>query len=1427
MRTFTFIYFAVIVSLQTVWANNIEIRTHRFTTRDGLSNNTVRHIYQDQKGFLWFSTLNGLDRYDGISFVNYHPSLKKSVSLVDNRIYNVVEDKNGCLWINTTSEQFSCFDLQAGRFVDYTGKGEYRNNYSKILLASNGNVWLWHPDNGFRCVKKQKGVYSSVAYKAEFRNVSSSKSNFVVESGKGDIWLGTKKGLTLVRNGKSFIVDKKSGFQAGVSFGGIAYFVTTDGSLLEWDTAHSCLQKVSSLPESIPEGGELSVTTNFVAGSKWYIFTQRGGYIYDFKARRNYVNAELNEKNITMTTDNKGDFWLYNKTGKLRWIKHHGGSMKEFQLIPPDKVGFIDNERYHVVQDSRGIVWISTYGNGLFAYMSQTGKLENFLSNQYDSNLFGSNFLNYVAEDRSGEIWVSCEYTGLSRITVVNGGSDRLFVENNTQNDRSNAIRVIHRMKNGEIWISTRRGGLYEYDSQLKNCKKRRNFSYNVYSIEQDAQNNVWLGTRGDGLCVGDEWYKNNPNDKTSLANNNIFCIYRDRRNRMWIGTFGEGLDLAVRKGNKYQFRHFFEGNVSQRQIRVIKEDRNGYLWIGTSDGLYIFNPDVFLGNPKAYYHFSINSGHLMSDDIKCLRCDKAGRMWFGMSGSGFGVCQPVKNNDYANLKFEFFSVTDGLVDNMVQSMEEDERGNMWISTEYGLSKMDYKRKSFVNFFLTSYQLGNVYSENTSCTGNNGELWFGTNYGLVKFDPGKLRPEPLDSKVNITHIKINGIDVFPDDPDSPLKGSISYAREIDLKYNQNSFVIDFSTFNYSDNNIILYSYKLVKYDKDWSVPSPLNFAAYKNLSPGTYRLEVKACNSNGVWNSTPTILVIHVHPPFWRTWWAFLFYFILLVILMFFVYRVAWNFTRLRNRISVEKQLTDYKLLFFTNISHEFRTPLTLIEGSLERIQGIKELPSSMQFPLKNMDKSVKRMMRLIDQLLEFRKMQHNKLSLALEEIDVIAFLKEIGTTFKDTADSKKMFFTFKSSVSSYMMFVDKGHVDKIIYNLLSNSFKYTPTGGKICFEVKVDEDAKNIKMIVKDNGVGVPKEKQSELFSRFMQSNFSGSSMGVGLHLSRELAEVHHGSIIFHENEGGGCVFILTLPTDKSIYKESDFLIPDNAILKEENNSFLLKESEPSVVYSQINPLNKKNILVIEDDTDVRMMLKDSLGTYFNVETEPDGTTGLKHAQDNEVDLIVCDVLMPGLSGYEVTSSLKSDLATSHIPVILLTALSTTENHIEGISRGADAYIVKPFSMKLLLARIFNLLEQRNKLRMKFSSEPGILLPAICTTDRDKDFVDRLHIILEKNLGNSDFSIDDFAVQMKMGRTIFYKKVRGITGYSPNEFIRVLRMKKAAELLLERNLTVSEVAYRVGIDDPFYFSKCFKTQFGVSPSAYMKGKADDKPQNT
>ena len=1397
---------------------SVEIRSNKLTTGDGLANNSIRYMFQDSKGFMWMGTVNGLSYYDGNSFVSIYPDPNLPVSLADPRIRNMEEDSNGFLWIATLSSLYSCYDLKHGRFVDFTGCGEYKQSYSKKIIASDQSIWLWDNNNGCRRVVYQDGQFSSQAYKKELGNLSSDEVLFVYESNDspGHVWIGTRQGLWKYHEGKLEAMDTQGeSWEHIFSYDQYTCIITGKKEIYRHSLSNNRLEKIASLTELGDTG---VITGSLRLQHQWVMFTATGSYILDPVTGKLRRFSRLNIKNGNVTRDNKGNAWVHNYTGNVWYVNTSTGDIKPFQFLSSEHLGYIDVERYSIIHDSRDIIWITTYGNGLFAYDLNTGGLQHFTFEVSHSSHINSNYLQYIIEDRSGGIWVSSEFSGLSHLEILNKGTLRIYPNGENASDRSNTIRMLLRGKNGNVFMANRMGTLYEYDAGLKNILRKEKFTHNVYSMCEDNEGQLWLGMRGIGLRIGpDQWYRHNSKDPGSLSNDNVYLIYRDRKGRMWIGTFGGGLNLAVKTDNGYQFKHFFQDSYGEKRVRVIQEDRNGMMWVGTNNGIYIFHPDSLIHAPKNYILYNHVNETFPSNEIRCLVNDHEGNMWIGTTGTGFAICNP--GDDYQHLTFDCYSMKDGLPNGVIQSIVEDQDHKMWIATEYGISRFTPATKQIENYYFSSHTLGNVYSENTACINTDGRLLFGTNYGLVALDTHKVENMEKPVSTVFTGLHINGTHMLPGMEDSPLDETMSYTRELKLKHYQNSFVIAFSTFNFL-SGASKYSYRMPPYDSEWSIPSAQNLATYRNLPPGKYQLQVKACNVAGMWGKESTLEII-IAPPFWQTTWAYLIYLVLIGIAGYFSFHIIRNFNRLRNRIAIEKQLTEYKLEFFTNISHEFRTPLTLIQGALNKLVNIENPPKEMQRPLRTMDKSTRRMLRLINQLLEFRKMQKSKLALSLEETDVIAFLYEIFLSFKDTSESKHMDFSFEPSQPSYKMYIDKGNLDKVTYNLLSNAFKYTPSNGKIIFKVDILEDKQQLRIQVIDNGIGIPKEKRSELFKRFMQSSFSHSSVGVGLHLTHELVNVHKGSISYEDNEGRGSVFTVILPTNSEIYQEKDFLVPNQLLIEEEEQQhakeFIREEKPEDTFQPPVDPLNKRKVLIIEDDTDIREFLKEEVGVYFEVEVAADGTSGFEKASTYDADLIICDVLMPGMSGFEVTRKLKNEFTTSHIPIILLTALDIEEKYQEGIESGADAYITKPFNVSLLLARIFKLIELRDKLRQKYSNEPGLAHSIICTNDKDQKFSAKLNEVLNEHMTDTEFSVNDFAGIMGLGRTVFYKKVRGVTGYSPYEYLRVMRLKKAAEMLLTEDLTIAEVAYSVGINDPFYFSKCFKNQFGVSPSAYRK----------
>lgn len=1138
----------------------IDVRVKFVTLQDGLPSNAVSDIYQDQKGFMWFSTNNGLARYDGNQMKVY---LQDSAyaSSSDRRVKRITEDKDfKYMWIYTASETFYCLDMTTGHLVDYLSEAkgwraqERPLHFTQSKLQENGLFYMWGPKDG------------------------------------------------------GLIVDYRDG-----------NFKVKHLSAKEMEAILPKLQDVKMADKQLVQ--------------KWKV------------------------PNGRVLTDNKGGKWIYNNTGILRKVV--GDSLITLRLLP-NETNYIDYERFNIVEDNHGLVWISTYGKGLFVFNHDLNQGQHFVANEKGESPIASNYLLCITADRRDGVWVSAEYGGVSHLQVMDKGVVRIFPNGRENLDLSNVVRMVKKQRDGSVMVGTRDGCLYHYSADMAQMLVKSHFDSNIYSVVEMPQGRMWIGTRGKGIygIPG-----------LDFKNKKVFCLKPDDRGRMWIGTFGEGLSVAIPRGEGYEVRTFFADSVGLNEVRCLAIDRKGMLWGGTSGGLFCVDPTRFAADGKGLRVYKRGS------EIHDMLVDRQGRLWLTVPGEGL-VCMQDGN-------FRILDASQGLINNMVQSVVETEDGNLWVSTQQGVSCWKAKDNSFDNYLFSRVMMGNVYNENSAVCLDDGRVLLGGNYGLTIINPSR-----------ISHVKGQTSVVFTSHP---------YSDEMTLSYEERSPKINFSTLDYSDVNNVKYTYWLEGYDSSWSVPSPTPWVNYQNLPFGSYRLHVKASYSDGIWGKE-SVLDISVEPPFYLSVWAWVFYALFLTVVIVMVVKSIREKNILKGKIKFEQEFTRYKLVFFTNIAHEFRTPLTLIQGSLEkekRIMKTNHWQLELEKTVRTMDKSVQRMLRLIDQLLEFRKMQAGKLKLSLQETDVVMFVQGICKMFDDAAESKQIDFKFESQLPAYLMYLDQQKMDKVVFNLLSNAFKYTHAKGTISVSLSFT-DVMTIR--VADTGVGIPQEKREQLFSRFMQSSYTGESFGIGLHLTHELVRTHHGEITYQENEGGGSVFVVTIPLQKDCYEASDFLVKDSPILKAD----LTKERDgqeekttDAVPSAPSAPLNRRTILLIEDDNDVREFLLSELESCFDLKVASDGKAGIAMAKELDVDLIVSDVMMPGMNGFELTKRLKNSFETSHIPIILLTALSTDENVLEGTESGADAYITKPFSPQLLMARILQLLNQREILRQKFGKVP------------------------------------------------------------------------------------------------------------------------------
>ena len=1349
----------------------IEVKAKRVTIQEGLPSNVVSDMQHDQKGFLWFSTYNGLARYDGNVVTTYFDSDSTGVSALIGRTKKALEDVTyKKLWVYSSSERLTCLNMVDGKEEKYCQEVE-KLHFTNWKLVCDGMFWLWGAKDGAMLVDYRSGSFLTRRFaQAE---IGSSQVPLIDSLDKDNVVLCTTDKVFLYSEGRLSCMAKGMRMSRTRPFHHKMLMVSEKGDV--YVLRQGKLQRFSHVAYV---DGEVA-TGDLLMGNRWILFTNRRSFSIDVRTGEvAECEGEWLIPNGRVLTDNKGRKWIYNKTGVLRLVRQD--KLVPLSLFPQQTTNYIDHERFHIVEDNHGLIWISTYGKGLFVFNQDLTQSQHFVADKLGESPIASNYLLGIIADRHDGVWVSSEYGGVSHIQVMDKGVERIYPNGEGNMDFSNVVRMVKKMNDGTVMVGTRAGSLYHYSADMSQVLGKSHFDSNVYGIVQMPNGETWIGTRSKGIYGA---------KGLDFKDRNVFCMASDAKHRMWIGTFGKGLSLVYPRKDGYGVKTFFADSVGLNEVRCMVIDKHGVLWCGTSGGLIRIPVDEFVKDASRY------KTYVRDYEIRDVIVDRQGRLW--LSASGDGLVQVEPGDGETEPKFHVFNTSNGLVNNLVQSVVDTPDGNLWISTQQGVTAWNARKKSFENYMFSRNLMGNVYNENSAVCLDDGRVVLGGNYGLTIIQPSRL-----------SHVSGLTDVVFTSYP---------YSDEITLTYEQRSPNIHFSTLDYSDVRNVKYTYRLEGFDQSWSQPSSTPWAAYQKLPAGKYLLHVKACTSDGTWGKEST-LVIRIKPPFYLTSWAIMIYVLLVLGVIILVVKFVHDKNVLRNRIRLEQELTRYKLVFFTNIAHEFRTPLTLMQGSLEkekRIMKANRWQTELEKTIRVMDKSVQRMLRLIDQLLEFRKMQAGKLKLSLQETDAVMFVKGICRMFDDAAESKEIAYSFESSEPAHAMFLDQQMIDKVVFNLLSNAFKYTPAKGTISVSLSFT-DVMTIR--VADTGVGIPQEKREQLFSRFMQSSYTGESFGIGLHLTHELVRTHHGEITYQENEGGGSVFVVTIPLQKDCYEASDFLVKDSPILKAD----LTKERDgqeekttDAVPSAPSAPLNRRTILLIEDDNDVREFLLSELESCFDLKVASDGKAGIAMAKELDVDLIVSDVMMPGMNGFELTKRLKNSFETSHIPIILLTALSTDENVLEGTESGTDAYITKPFSPQLLMARILQLLNQREILRQKFGKVPQEIRSAMLRNEQDSLFVKRLDSIVYSRLGEQDLSVDKVAGLLHLGRTIFYKKVRGTTGYTPNEYIRVIRLRKAAELLKEGEKNVSEVAYAVGFDNPYYFSKCFKEQFGMPPSQY------------
>ncbi|WEK34311.1 MAG: two-component regulator propeller domain-containing protein [Candidatus Pseudobacter hemicellulosilyticus] len=1339
----------------------------RVDVASGLSHNQVNTILRDRNGFLWFGTMSGLNRYDGYSVKTYR-STADSNTLTDNYISNIWECPGNKLWINSRSD--GClFDLGTERF-DRNGNrylqslGMPAGTVSAIRKDSKGQYWFIIESKGlYRVSPGQKA--GILVYPFPAAAASDSAITQLAEDSFGYIWLVHRSGLLTIMEPSSLQIVHRNTKLQQANKGNYPYqlFIDKDNGLWAWT------------------GDPKGVFYLDPAGSLRILNENSQPH----RLNNNLVNG--------IAQDKSGLIWIATDHGGINLVNKEGFTIRYLVNDPENNKSLAQNSINALYRDPNGIIWIGTYKQGVSYINENISKFAHYKHRASDRRSLPYDDVNRFVEDARGNLWIG-----------TNGG--------------------------GLLYFDRQQNSFRQY---LHNPNDPSSLSNNVVvSLCLDHEQKLWIGTYLGGLNCFDGnrfiHYRHNEADPGSLAEDRVWEILEDAQHQLWVGTLGRGLDRFDRSTG--QFIHYRDTGTTPAAtqagfIMALQEDRQGNLWIGTAGGMDLLNKKT--GQLTRYSH-SADSGSLSNNNVLSILEDAFGRIWVG-TREGLNLFEPASSS------FRHFTREQGLPDNTILTILEDQQHNLWITTPSGLSNLLLKKDSegrtniadIRNYDETSNLQGREFNENAALRTRKGELVVGGPNGFNIITAGYTHPVQENPPIVFTSFQVFNKNINAGDRVNDrviLSRAITETDAITLRFKDNVFSIEYAALDFVHSNGDRYAYKLEGFNKDWLyTDGSQRRATYTNLDPGTYHFKVKALNPEGNW-SPEKELTITILPPFWRTPIAIIIYILVVAGILVLARRITVERTRMRYEMEQQRREADrmhaidsMKTKFFTNVSHEFRTPLSLILSPLDRI--LKSTHDAQQrTQLQLIQRNAKRLLHLINQLLDFRKMEVQQFVLHPTQSDIIRFVRDISYSFSDIAEQKNISFSVESARESLDMCFDRDKLEKILFNLLSNAFKYTPNNGRVSVYLRCP-DEQHIEIRVKDTGIGIPADKHDRIFERFFQHDVPegmiSQGTGIGLAITKEFVRLHEGSVQVESEPDKGTSFIVVLPVRKN--GELQALPPTAPTPAPSMSLEPLPAAGTEIAPGSSQKQKSRTILVVEDNEDFRFYLKDNLNRKYQVLEAADGKTGWQKAKEFLPDLVVSDIMMPQLSGIELLRRIKGDPRTAQIPVILLTAMDSEETQLEGYKTGVNDYIAKPFTFEILETRIRNLLAQQQQLKKNIERQREVNPETIAIESADDRFLKMAREAVEKNIGNPDYSVEDLSRDLFMSRVAAYKKILALTRLTPVEFIRHLRLKRAAQLLAQSQLTVAQVAYEVGFNNPKNFARYFKEAFQVLPSQYQK----------
>ncbi|MEK9603091.1 MAG: two-component regulator propeller domain-containing protein [Flavobacteriaceae bacterium] len=1374
---FAFIFFIVSLFFFQIAHTQKKFLSQSFVTvEEDITQYGITNIVKDDEGYLWItSNGDGLFKFNSIDFKNYKKEYNSpSTSLNSSLVYSILKDRKNRIWVgtelginkyNSNLDQFEEIEIQDSISTQKLAVHAITDfDEDHLLLGTHGN--------GLYKFAIESNTMELIKNKSSFSNAGL-LINCFSKSKRGKQLVGTNRGL--------MIYDEYN----------------EELSIAKLDTGESYEILPISIQSMITTTDHSIWIGTFSSGVFRLRENSLGEFtIENFKISKNRI-LSLSEKsngNILCGTENDGLFEIdyeNDNINNLRYNKFTNDGLKS-------------NSIWSIFTDEKDRVWLGYYNQGIDVYDENHNKFQSFKLIPAQPNYsLNSNSVTSIISDEKSRLWIG----------LLDGGIDVYDFNTKKFTNLNNPKNTIAKGLNAQ----------------------------DIQSVFKDSRDNIWVGTWNNGIYLLKKNAKsfiniNKSSIKSVLKSNRIMTFAEDSQGVIWIGTFLSGLysfdpkDESFTHHNQSPFSSF---NINSSNIRKIIVDKDDDLWLGTRSGVYHLQKN---NQSKVYQIKSLNDkmNAILGNPseptiIFSLFEDQNNRIWIGSQGRGLFVYD--KKSD----KLRYYSSSDGFISSSVSSIIEDERGSIWIGGDNGLSKLNLENKTFTNFNKDDGLLSNNFNYNSVYRSASNELFFGNTKGINYFVPDNIIKNKELPSVFFTELELAGDIITPKSKNSPLKKVISKSKQITLRNFQSQFSLGFIGISYTRSKSNQYAYMLEGFDEDWIQSNTTRKVTYKNVPPGDYTFRVKAANNDGIWNQVPAEIAIKILPAWWISVYAIIFYVIIMCLLSYLIFSVIaerinqkriLNFERENNR--QQEALNAKKIQFFTNISHEFRTPLSLILTPLEDIikKDLTKLPAELREKHKTIYKNAKRLSRMINELMDFRKLQFNKTAINTSRILVVPFVDEVLSHFEEEAIIKSITLDFEYEEKDIIIWTDQSMLEKIIFNLLSNAFKATPVGGKITVSIQQplkyvllplvndNEPVQAIRIVIKDNGIGIKKENKDKIFDRFFHSNekentYKGGS-GIGLELVKHFIELNKGKIVLKSKENKGSKFKIYLPAGNS-HLEDNYEPKKKYSNTDKSAKLALEESV--ILDSEKDFKNKKIALIVEDNYDLRNYIKNELKNEYQIKEADDGKKGIEMACKYIPDIIITDVMMPSMDGFEFCHQIKNDIKTSHIPILMVTAKSMEVDRLKGIDSGADVYLNKPFSMDVLKSHLKQLIKSRQILFDKYFNGIVEKINTENSTSLDKEFINSVIQYINENISDESLNVGNLAGQMSLSRSKLYRKIKSLTGDTANEFIRKVRLKKAKQLLKIQKLNVSEVTYKVGFSSPSYFTKCFKDHYGVLPT--------------